>query len=123
MHGEGVSLRKGMEMSDKTMTDADMQDLQSRFAAPLARYASNSPERKELADVMVRLLWAAMIAGPEMEEETWKAFREIAHLPENGLRAIQDCYHQQMKPVVTPEQLEILRKRLGVKRKPGTNPH
>ena len=104
-------------MSDKMMTDTDMQDLLRRFAAPLAQYATTSPARNDLADVMVRTLWAAMIAGPEMEEETWKAFREIAHLSEDGLKAIQDCYHQQMKPVVTPEQLEILRKRFGVRRK------
>ena len=104
-------------MSDKMMTDADMQDLLRKFAAPLAQYASTSPGRNDMADVMVRLLWAAMIAGPEMEEETWKSFREIAHLPEDGLKAIQDCYHKQMKPVVTPEQLVILRRRYGVKRK------
>jgi hypothetical protein len=105
-------------MSDQLMTDADMQELLREFAAPLAPYAATSPERKDLADVMVRLLWAAMIAGPEMEAETWKSFREIAHLPEAGLKAIQNCYHQQMKPVVSPEQLEALRKRFGVRRKP-----
>ncbi|MGA2618071.1 MAG: hypothetical protein ABSF26_10710 [Thermoguttaceae bacterium] len=104
-------------MSDQMMTGADMQDLLRKFAAPLAQYASTSPGRKDLADVMVRSLWAAMIAGPEMEEETWKAFREIAHLPEEGLKAIQNCYYQQMKPVVTPDQLAILRKHFGVKRK------
>jgi hypothetical protein len=108
---------KRMDMSDQVMTDDAIHDLLRDFAAPLAQYATTSPERNDLADVMVRLLWAAMIAGPEMEEETWKSFREIAHLSEDGLKAIQNCYYQQMKPVVNPEQLATLRKRYGLKRK------
>ena len=99
------------------MTDAYIQTLLKKFAAPLAGYAAASQARKENADFMVRTLWTAMIAGPEMEEDTWKAFREIAHLPEDDLKAIQDCYNQQMKPVVTPEQLATLRKRYGLRRK------
>jgi hypothetical protein len=73
------------------MTDADIQTLLKKFAGPLAEYAAASQARKENADFMVRTLWTAMIAGPEMEEETWTAFREIAHLPEDDLKAIQDC--------------------------------
>ncbi len=66
---------------------------------------------------MVKTLWTAMIAGPEMEEETWKAFREIGGIPEEDLMAIQDCYYQKMKPVVNEDQAVVLRQRYGVKRK------
>jgi len=104
-------------MNDDTMAEVDICDLLRQFAAPLADYAASSLARHEGADFMVRTLWTAMIAGPEMEEETWKAFREIGHIPEDDLRAIQDCYYQQMKPVVTPKQLAALQKIHGLKRK------
>ena len=105
-------------MNDHEITDADVQALLKKFATPLAEYAAVSHARKENAQFIVRTLWTAMIAGPEMEEETWKAFREIAHMPEEDLKAIQDCYNEQMKPVVSPEQLVVLRKRYGLRRKP-----
>ena len=106
-----------IEMDEQVMADADVQDMLKKFAAPLAEYAAVSPARKANADFMIRTLWTAMIAGPEMEEETWKAFREIARLPEEDPKAIQDCYNQRMKPVVTLEQLTTLRKRYGLRRK------
>jgi hypothetical protein len=105
-------------MNDQNMAQAEVRDLLRKFAAPLSHYASTSCARKENAEFMVRTLWTVMIAGPEMEEETWKAFREIGHLPDGELKAIQDCYHHQMKPVVTSEQLAALRRRYGLKRKP-----
>ena len=104
-------------MSEQVIKDADVQALLKKFAAPLAEYAAASHARKENADFMVQTLWTAMIAGPEMEEETWKAFREIAHMPDGDIKAIQDCYYQQMKPVVSSEQLAALRKRYGMRRK------
>ena len=104
-------------MNDDTIPEIDIRDLLRQFAAPLADYAASSLARNEGAEFMVRTLWTAMIAGPEMEEETWKAFREIGHIPEDDLKAIQDCYYQKMKPVVTPQQLAALQKRYGLKRK------
>ncbi len=103
-------------MDEQVITDADVQALLKRFGSPLAKYAASFSAREENANFVVRTLWRAMLAGPEMEEETWKAFREIAHMPEENLKAIQDCYHQQMKPVVSPDQLAALRKRYGLRR-------
>jgi hypothetical protein len=45
-----------------------------------------------------------MIAGPEMEEETWKVFKNRANLDNDSLQAIQQLYFDQMKPVVNDEQ-------------------
>jgi len=100
-----------------TLTQTETQDLLRRFAAPLGDYASTSPARKDGAAFMVRTLWQATIAGPEMEEETWKAFREIGGVPEEDLKAIQDCYYQKMKPVVNENQLIALRRRYRLKRR------
>jgi hypothetical protein len=66
---------------------------------------------------MVRTLWTAMIAGPEMEKETWKAFREIGGIPDDELKAIQDCYDKAMKPVVSEDELTVLRQRYALKRR------
>jgi len=105
-------------MNDQSVAQAEVRDLLRKFAAPFADYAATSPARNENADFMVRTLWMAMIAGPEMEEETWKTFRDIGHLPDEELKAIQDCCHHQMKPVVSSEQLATLRKRYALRRKP-----
>jgi hypothetical protein len=99
------------------LTQAEIQALLRNFAAPLADYASTSHIRHQGADFMVRTLWQALIAGQEMEEETWKAFREIGGIEGEDLKAIQDCYYQKMKPLVTEEQLVALRRRYGLKRK------
>lgn len=99
------------------MDQADAQALFRKFAAPLAGYAATSAQRKEGAEFMARTLWTALIAGPEMEEETWKAFRMHAHLEDDLLQAIKDVYFQHMKPVVSEEQLAGLRERYGLHRK------
>src|SRR5438128_9688815 len=89
----------------KPMEQTEVQALFCKFAAPLAGYAATSPARKELAEMLARNLWTAMIAGPGMEEETWKAFKNRANLANDSLQAIQHLYFDQMKPVVSYEQL------------------
>jgi hypothetical protein len=69
----------------KSMDQAEVQTLFRKFAVPLAGYAATSPARKELAEMLARNLWTAMIAGPEMEEETWKVFKKQANLDDDSL--------------------------------------
>ena len=66
---------------------------------------------------MARTLWTALIAGPEMEEETWKILTTTGKLDADSLRAIQELYYEKMKPVVTDEELADLRQRYQLKRK------
>jgi hypothetical protein len=98
-----------------TITQAETQALFRKFGAPLAPYALSSPQRRGGAEVMVKALWTAMIAGPEAEAETWKVLQEQAHLADEDLQAVKDCYYQKMKPVVSDEQLAALRERYRVK--------
>jgi hypothetical protein len=99
------------------MDQAEVQALFRKFAAPLAGYAATSANRKEGAEFMARTLWTALIAGPEMVEETWKTFQAHAHLDDESLQAIKDLYFQKMKPVVNEEQLGGLRERYRLRRK------
>jgi len=99
------------------MDQAEVQDLFPRFAAPLAGYAATSPARKELAEMLARNLWMAMIAGSEVEEETWKVFKSRANVSEDSLQPIKQLYFEKMKPVVSEEQLAALWKRYRVRRK------
>ena|ERR1700722_8078851 len=98
------------------MDQAEVQTLFRKFAAPLAGYAATSPARKELAEMLARNLWTAMIGGPEMEEETWKVFKKHAKLDDDTLQPIKKLYFEQMKPVVTEEQLVALRQRYRLRR-------
>ena len=99
------------------MEQAEVQALFQKFAAPFAGYAATSVQRREGAEFMARTLWTALIAGPEMEEQTWKAFKTHAHLDDDSLQVIQQLYFDQMKPVVSEEQLAALRERYRVRMK------
>src|SRR5260370_36414247 len=99
------------------MDQAEVQALFHKFAAPLAGYAATSPARKELAEMLARNLWTAMIAGPEMQEETWKVLKTTGKLDDDSLQVIQQLYSDQMKPVVSDWQLASLRERYRVRRK------
>ena len=99
------------------MNQAEVQALFRKFAAPLAGYAATSAKRKEGAESLARNLWTAMIAGPELEEETWKVFKTTGKLDTDWLQEIQRLYYDQMKPVVNEEQLAGLRERYRVGRK------
>jgi hypothetical protein len=98
------------------MDQAEVQSLFRKFAAPLAGYAATSPIRKELAEMLARNLWTALIAGPAMEEETWKVLKTTGKLDDDSLQVIQQLYFEQMKPVVSEEQLAGLRQRYHLRR-------
>ena len=94
-----------------TMDQSEIQDFFRRFAAPLASYAATSEERRELAAMLVKHLWMAMIAGPRMVEETWQVLISTGNLAPESLQAVKEVYFQQMKPAVNEEELAVLRKR------------
>jgi hypothetical protein len=106
-----------LEKRSQPMDQTEVQTLFRKFATPLAGYAATSPARKELAEMLARNLWMAMIAGPEMEEETWKVFKSQANLDDDSLQPIKQMYFEQMKPVVSEEQLVALRQRYRLRRK------
>ena len=98
------------------MTDQEVRDLLQKFAAPLSPYVT-SPARKASAEMLVRVLWMAMITDREFEEQTWKTLKKRGRLDDDLLDAIRTCYYEKMKPVVGTEQLAALRKRYKVRRK------
>jgi hypothetical protein len=98
------------------MDQSEAQILFKRFAAPLAAYASTSPERKELAAMLARNLWMAMIAGPEGEAEIWTVLKTIGGIDGGSLLVIQELYLNQMRPTVTAEQLDALRNLFPLKK-------
>ena len=98
------------------MDQSEIQDRFRRFAAPLASYAATSEERRELAEMLVRHLWMAMIAGPRMEEETWQVLISTGNLAPESLQGTKEVYFQQMKPAVNEEELAVLRKRYAANR-------
>ena len=67
--------------------------------------------------MLVRNLWMAMIAGPEMEEATWEILRTTGKLDDESIQVIKETYFNQMKPVVSEEQILALRNRYNVRRK------
>jgi hypothetical protein len=99
------------------MDQAKVQALFRQFAFPLAGYAAISAQRRDGAEFMARTLWTALIAGPEMEEETWKILTTTGKLEADSLLAIQEMYYKKMKPVVSDEELVDLRQRYQLKRK------
>jgi hypothetical protein len=98
------------------MTQEEIHALLRQFAAPLAPHIT-SARRKVGAEKLVKYLWAAMICGPEVEEETWRVFREEGLMEEAMIDDIKRLYEGKMKPMVSAEQLAALRQRYKVKSK------
>ena len=93
------------------MEQAEVQALFRKFSAPLAGYGATSAARKELAEMLARILWRAMIAGPETEEEIRTVLTSTRRLGDESLQAIQQLYLNQMRPLVSEEQIAALRER------------
>lgn len=85
-----------------------------RFAAPLSDCLAGHTSHD--AGTLAKSLWTAMIAGPQMEEKTWDAFHHIADVDEITVVLIQRCYREQMRPLVTDEELAELRRRYNLQR-------
>jgi len=102
-----------------SITQTEINDLVRKFAEPLGSYV-NSAARKESAEMLTKALWTALIAGPEMEEATWEILKTQGKLDDDLLEAIQQCYYEKMKPVVSEKQLAALRKRYDLRRRSET---
>jgi hypothetical protein len=90
---------------------AEVQALFRKFSAPLDSYGATSPARKELAEMLARILWRAMIAGPETVEEIQKVLKSTRRLGDDSLQVIQQLYLNQMRPLVNEEEIAALRER------------
>ena len=67
--------------------------------------------RKETAEQLARNLWAALLGGPEVEKELLEALEETGS---ELVGLLKQCYEQEMKPMVTRQQLEDLRAHYGI---------
>ena len=97
------------------MDVSESQALFLKFAEPLASYAAFSAERKQLADMLAQNLWKALIAGPQAEDTMWDVLTNEGNLDTEQLEPIKTCYHKQMKPTVSHDQLVVLRAKYGVR--------
>ena len=89
------------------MQESDIQQLFIRFAAPLSGFASLGG-RTESVDELARNLWMTMLAGSDAEEQMWKS---LAHADADFCEIVKSCYFEQMKPLVSDEELAALRQR------------
>jgi hypothetical protein len=67
--------------------------------------------------MLARILWRAMIVGPETEEAIQKALKSTRRLDDDSLQVIQQLYFNQMRPLVSEEQIAALRERQRDRRK------
>ncbi|MCX9009936.1 MAG: hypothetical protein OIN66_02330 [Candidatus Methanoperedens sp.] len=103
-----------MNYKAKVLTDLEAQNLFRKFAAPLFRAAS-SPARKKAAHELARMLWVALITGPDIEELVFQELVKVG-LDAEGIQAIRDRYYREMKPAITEEELQALKISYKVKK-------
>ena len=101
------------------MDVSESQALFMKFAEPLASYAAFSAERQQLADMLSKNLWKALIAGQKTEDIMWDVLTNEGNLDAEQLEPIKTCYYQQMKPRVSQDQLVVLRAKFGVRHEYG----
>jgi hypothetical protein len=92
----------------------EVQSLFERFAAPLAAYVALGG-RKEAMEAVARTLWFTVIGGPHIEEQMWAELGKSGDVDANLLESIRTCYAEEMKPVVSDEQLAALRRRYNIR--------
>jgi hypothetical protein len=92
------------------MREEDIRELFRQFATPLAGFVSLGA-RQGSAEQIARNLWAALLSGPQAEEEVWRAMAST----ESALAdTLKQCYDTEMKPLVTRQQLADLRSHYGI---------
>ena len=89
------------------MEQPDIQDLFIRFAAPLSGFAALG-SRKESVEELARNLWMAMLAGSDAEEQMWTSLDQA---DADLCNTVKRCYFEEMKPLVSEQDLAALRKR------------
>jgi hypothetical protein len=89
------------------MEQSDIQKLFIGFAAPLFGFAALGGRKKSVEE-LARNLWVAMLAGNEAEEQMWTS---LADADADLCDTVKRCYFEEMKPLVSKEQLAALRQR------------
>ena len=89
------------------MQESDVQAIFVRFAAPLSGFAILGG-RKESVEELARNLWMVLLAGDQAEEQMW---RSLARSDADLCETIKRCYLEEMKPLVSEEELAALRQR------------
>jgi hypothetical protein len=92
------------------MHEDEIRELFQQFATPLASFVSLGA-RQGSAEQIARNLWAALLGGPDVEAEVWRAVEGT----ESALvDTLKQCYETEMKPLVTRQQLTDLRSHYGI---------
>jgi len=104
-----------MPKSDTSLTDREAQALFAKFAAPVFR-AAKSPSQRVGAQRLAEMLWLALVTGKDTEAFIWKELKKVGIQTED-IQIVKDRYYNEMKPSITPVELQALKARYKVKRK------
>ncbi len=89
------------------MQESEVQAIFLRFVAPLSGFAILGG-RKESLEELARNLWMVLLAGDQAEEQMWTTLaRGDAELCDS----VKRCYLDDMKPLVSQDELATLRHR------------
>ena len=89
------------------MQESDVQEIFLRFAAPLSGFAILGG-RKESIKELARNLWMVLLAGEQAEEQMWTS---LAQSDADLCETVKRCYLEQMKPLVSEDEMSALRRR------------
>lgn len=104
-----------MPKPDILLTDREAQGLFAKFAAPMFR-AAKSPSQRVGAQRLAEMLWLALVTGKDTEIFIWEELKKFGIQTED-IQLVKDRYYNEMKPSITPEELQALKTRYKVKRK------
>ncbi|MBM3133688.1 MAG: hypothetical protein FJZ89_00015 [Chloroflexi bacterium] len=99
-----------------SLTDAEAQYLFAKFAAPLFRVAK-SPRQRTGAQRLARWLWLALVTGADIEAYVFQELEKVGKFEAGDIQIIKDRYYNEMKPSITPAELQALKARYQVKRR------
>lgn len=89
------------------MQELKVQEIFLRFAGPLSGFAILGG-RKESVEELARNFWMVLLAGEQAEEQMWSS---LGQSDADLCDAVKRCYLEEMKPLVSEEELAALRQR------------
>lgn len=104
------------ENGREPLTDREARDLFAKFAAPVFR-AAKSPDQKKGAQRLARMLWLALVTGPDIEAAVFGSLEEVGGIGAEDVQIIKDHYYNEMKPSITEEEVKALKARYKVRKK------
>lgn len=85
-----------------------VEELYRRFRKPMDEDPALSAAPEYVRDRVSRLLWVALVTGPEIQDSVWDVLTECG-LETPHLELVRRCFRERMRPTISEDDLQDVR--------------